>query len=191
LKSLWIARHGETEWTLSRRHTSITDLDLTETGARQSVALQKRLSNERFETVLTSPALRAVRTAKLAGFPDARPVDDLVEYRYGEYEGLTTKEIKDERPDWDLWRDGCPEGESTEEVAARAARVLKVVLAVSGSVLIFGHGHMSRVLTTRYLGLSAEWGAHFVFSTAAVSTLGYEHERPAILLWNDTAHLRV
>ncbi|MEA2460732.1 MAG: hypothetical protein QOH90_909 [Actinomycetota bacterium] len=190
MRELWIARHGETEWTRTRRHTSVTDLDLTEEGARQAVALRKRLSGERFHMVLTSPSLRAVRTAKLAGFPHAVPVDDLIEYRYGAYEGLTTKEIRIERPDWDLWRDGCPDGETVADVGRRADRVLETVLEVDGSVLIFGHGHMTRALAARFLGLGPDAGRFFVLGTAGVSVLGKEHEHRAILLWNDTGHLR-
>jgi probable phosphoglycerate mutase len=189
VNELWLARHGETEWTISKRHTSHTDLDLTPKGGAQAAALGRRLREVTFATVLTSPALRAQHTAELAGFPDAHVDPDLREFDYGDYEGITTKEILEKRPDWNLWRDGCPGGETTPDVAARADRVLERVARSDGPVLIFGHGHTSRVVTARYLGLSGEAGALFVLGTGALSHLGAEHGRPAMLAWNDTAHL--
>lgn len=186
---LWLARHGETEWTVSRRHTSHTDLDLTERGVRQAEELGSRLAGREFEVVLTSPALRARRTAEIAGYPGADVDADLREYDYGDYEGVTTKEIREKRPGWSLWTDGCPGGETTPEVATRVDRVLARVTRAEGAVLIFGHGHMSRVITARYLGLPGESGSLFVFGTGAISKLGSEHDRPAMLLWNDTSRL--
>jgi probable phosphoglycerate mutase len=185
---LWLARHGETEWTLSRQHTSVTDLDLTDSGVEQSRALGRRLAGRQFAVVLSSPALRARRTAELGGFePQLEP--DFTEFRYGEYEGVTTAEIKRERPDWDLWRDGCPGGEQTAEVAARADRVIERLRAAGGPALVFGHGHMSRVLSARWLGLDGTGGRFLMMSTATLSIIGVEHGQPAIRLWNDASHL--
>jgi broad specificity phosphatase PhoE len=189
MADIWLARHGETEWTVSRRHTSRTDLDLTARGEQQAVALGERLRSESFALVLSSPAIRARRTAELAGFgAELEPL--FSEYDYGEYEGLTTVEIKRERPEWDLWRDGCPGGEQTADVALRADQVLERLRRADGGVLTFGHGHMTRVLAARALGLEGETGRYLMLGTATLSLVGSEHGRPAIALWNDSSHLR-
>ncbi len=187
---LWLARHGETEWSLSKQHTSVTDIDLTERGAAQAEALGRRLSDQSFELVLSSPYVRARRSAELAGFAGRiETVEDLAEYSYGGYEGRTTAEIRAERPDWNLWEDGCPGGENIDEVARRADRVLERVDGVAGSIVVFGHGHMSRVLAARYLGLEGRDGGRFILATATLSILGDEHGRAAVRLWNDGCHL--
>jgi broad specificity phosphatase PhoE len=190
VKELWLARHGETEWSASRRHTSVTDLDLTARGEAQAEALGKRLVAHEFEIVLSSPSLRARRTAEIAGFGEALEADDdLLEFRYGAYEGRTTADILRERPGWNLWTDGCPEGETVEEVAARADRVLDRLATAHGTVLVVGHGHMSRVVASRFLGRTGADGAQLMLGTATLSILGYEHGREAVGLWNDACHL--
>ncbi len=190
MDELWLARHGETEWSLSKRHTGITDLELTERGVIQARALGARLKDDEFDLVISSPLIRARRTAELAGYENEVVLDDdLIEYRYGDYEGMTTPDIRAERPGWSLWDDGCPGGEVTDDVARRADRVLERARGAEGKVLVFGHGHMSRVLAARFLGLEGRSGSLFILGTAALSILGYEHERPAVSLWNDNAHL--
>jgi probable phosphoglycerate mutase len=190
MAELWLARHAETEWSLSRQHTSRTDLPLTANGERQARALAPRLAGHQFALVVSSPAQRARRTAELAGFGEVVVDEDFREYDYGEYEGLTTAEIHARRVDWDLWRDGCPAGESTGEVAARIDRVAERLRAAGGDVLAFGHGHASRVLATRWIGLDADLSRHLMLSTASLSVIGVEHEQPAVRLWNDESHLR-
>ena len=191
MNELWLARHGETEWTLSRQHTGSTDLPLTPHGEEQARALAGALAGQEFALALSSPAQRAVRTAELAGFGEMLEIDEnLREYDYGEYEGRTTAEIKKERPDWDLWRDGCPGGEQTAEVAARADRVLERVDEADGPVVAFGHGHMSRVVAARFLGLEGEAGRLLMLSTATLSVLGFEHGGAAVSRWNEDCHLR-
>jgi broad specificity phosphatase PhoE len=189
LNELWLARHGETEWTVSRQHTSVTDLGLTGRGEQQARALGGALEQGSFALVLTSPLSRARRTAELAGFPQAETDDDLFEYRYGDYEGVTTAEIHETRPDWNLWRDGCPGGETTAEVAARADRLIARVRSAEGAVLAFSSGHISRVIGARFLGLPGEDGALLGLGTAALSVLGYEHGGPVIERWNDRSFL--
>lgn len=188
--ALWIARHGETEWTVGRRHTGTTDVPLTAAGEAQARTLGARLAGRRFAVVLVSPLARATRTAELA-LPGAEltPDAELREWDYGDYEGVTTAEILRSRPDWDLWRDGCPGGESPADMSVRADRVLARLAAVDGDSLVFGHGHMSRVLAARALGLEAAAGAILLLSTAAISVIGAEHGRRAIELWNDTGRL--
>jgi len=185
-------RHGETEWSLSGRHTGLTDLPLTERGERHARLVGERLRPQRFAAVLTSPLVRASRTCALAGFGDVARVDaDLVEWDYGEFEGIKTSEILARQPDWRLFRDGCPGGESPEDVAARADRVVERLRAAGGDVLIFSSGHMLRSLAARWLGLPIATGAQVVLGTASLSILGYDHDltEPAIRLWNDTAHV--
>jgi broad specificity phosphatase PhoE len=188
---LWLARHGETEWTLSRQHTSVTDIPLTQNGEKQARKLGERLRHVDFDVVLSSPAIRARHTAELAGFGDRVDVDeDFVEWHYGEYEGVTTAEIRKTRPDWDLWRDGCPGGETLQEVAVRADRVIERIRSQGErAALVFGHGHMSRVTAARWLGLDGEIGRHLIMQTATLSIIGAEHFHPAIRLWNDPSHL--
>jgi broad specificity phosphatase PhoE len=195
LPIVYLARHGETAWTLSRQHTGLTDLPLTERGERTARRLGERLKALTFTAVFTSPLQRAARTCELAGFKSVAEVDkDLVEWDYGQYEGRRTAEIRAERPDWELFRDGCPGGESPQEVSARADRVVKRVRAVPGNVLIFTSGHFMRVLATRWLGLEPSVNCKFfMLSTASLSAVGYEHDvsRPVIRLWNETRHVEM
>src|SRR6187549_730123 len=184
LPIVYLARHGETAWTVSRQHTGLTDLPLTERGERTARRLEERLRGLTFAAVLTSPLQRAARTCELAGFKAVAEVDqDLVEWDYGQYEGRRTAEIRAERRDWELFRDGCPGGESPQQVSVRADRIVKRVRAVSGNVLIFTSGHFMRVLATRWLGLEPSVNCKFfMLSTASLSALGYEHDvtRPVI-----------
>ena len=189
LPSVYLARHGETAWSLSGQHTGLTDLPLTERGEANARALGDRLRGLAFGLVLTSPLQRAKRTCHLAGFDDMAVEDrDLVEWNYGDYEGRRTLEILQERPGWQLFRDGCPGGESPADAGSRADRVIARIRAATGNVLIFSSGHILRVLGARWLGLPPGAGRHFLLSTASVSTLGYEHDKtePVFKLWNDT-----
>jgi broad specificity phosphatase PhoE len=190
LNELWLARHGETEWSLAGRHTGRTDVPLTAAGERQAAALGERLRSVSFAVVLASPLERARRTAELAGFAEVLSLDpDLMEVDYGDYEGRTTAEIHRARPDWDLWRDGCPGGETIAEAAARAERVLARVRAVEGPVLLIGHGHLTRTLASRALTLDPDHGRHLALDPASLSIVGSEHAAPALWLWNDASHL--
>jgi probable phosphoglycerate mutase len=192
LPNVCLARHGETAWSLSGQHTGLTDLPLTERGESDASALKLRLKIMTFSKVFTNPLKRAVRTCELAGFGDRSEIDpDLVEWNYGEYEGVRTAEIRERRPNWQLFRDGCPGGESVEEIGARADRVVARVRSINESVLLFSSGHFLRVLAARWLGLGAASGASFVLETASVSILGYEHDlsEPVIRLWNDAKRL--
>lgn len=193
LPIIYVARHGETEWSLSGQHTGITDLPLTKAGERTAHRLGERLAGLTFAKVLTSPLQRAKRTCELAGFGAVAEIDpDLVEWNYGQYEGRTGAEIHAERPDWQLFRDGCPGGESPQQVAVRADRVVSRVRAVQGDVLLFSSGHFIRVLACRWIGVEPTVNARsFMLSTASLSALGYEHDfsRPVICLWNDTQHV--
>ena len=192
LPVIYLARHGETAWSLSGQHTGRTDLPLTEGGERNARALGARLRGLVFAKTFTSPLQRAVRTCELAGFGNGAELDpDLMEWDYGQYEGRRTAEILEERPDWQLFRDGCPGGETPAEIGARADRVVSRVRAVHGDALLFSSGHILRVLAARWLGLEAAGGRSFVLGTAALCILGYEHNlgEPAIRLWNDTHHL--
>ena len=188
----YLARHGETEWSLNGRHTGLTDLPLTKRGERNARRLGERLVGIPFAKVFTSPLQRAVRTCELAGFAATAEVDrDLVEWDYGKYEGLRTAEIRAKRPGWELFRDGCPGGESPEQVAARADRVVNRLRAMQGNVLIFSSGHFLRMLAARWLGLEPATGRLFMLITASLSALGYEHDlsQPVIRLWDDTNHV--
>ena len=191
LPQVYLARHGETAWSLSGQHTGLTDLPLTEPGEQKAKTLQARLSGLTFAKVFTSPLRRVRRTCELAGFGSrAEVVPELVEWDYGEYEGRRTAEIHAERPDWQLFRDGCPGGESPEDVAARADRVVELVRSVSGNVLLFSSGHFLRMLAARWTGIDTFGARTLMLSTASLSVLGYEHlKQPAIQLWNDTHHL--
>jgi broad specificity phosphatase PhoE len=187
-----LARHGETAWSLSGQHTGLTDLPLTERGELNAQSLGRRLKGVAFAKVFTSPLKRAVRTCELAGFGVEADTDrDLLEWNYGRYEGLRTKEIQEERPGWQLFRDGCPGGETSDQVAVRADRVVERVRNVPGNVLLFSSGHFLRVFAARWLGLDAKAGRYFTLDTASLSILGYEHDRsePAIRLWNDARHV--
>jgi probable phosphoglycerate mutase len=193
LPIVYLARHGETAWTISRQHTGLTDLPLTENGERTARRLGERLKGLTFSKVLTSPLQRAARTCELAGFKSMADVDkDLVEWDYGEYEGRRTAEIRAERPDWELFRDGCPGGESPQQVSVRADRIVSRVRAVPGNVLLFTSGHFLRALGARWLGLEVSVNCKFfMLSTASLSAVGYEHDRsrPVIRLWNETRHV--
>jgi broad specificity phosphatase PhoE len=192
LPFVYIGRHGETAWSLSGQHTGRTDIPLTEHGERQARDLGGRLRGVVFAKVLTSPSRRAQRTGELAGFGAVAAIDpDLAEWDYGEYEGRTTAAIIAERPDWRLFRDGCPGGEMPEQVGARADRAIARIRAVPGNVLIVSSAHISRVLAARWLGLEPAGGRYFMLGTASLSILGYEHDlsEPAVRLWNDTSHV--
>jgi broad specificity phosphatase PhoE len=192
LPVIHLARHGETAWSLSGQHTGRTDLPLTERGERNARALGQRLRGLDLAKVYTSPLQRAARTCELAGFGTSAEIDpDLVEWDYGQYEGCRTAEIHAERPDWQLFRDGCPGGESPGQIGARADRVVGRVRAIKGDVLVFSSGHFLRVLAARWLGLDASGGRYLLLSTASLSALGYEHNlaAPAIQLWNETRHV--
>ena len=178
-----LVRHGQTEWSASGKHTSTTDLPLTEAGRRAAAALPLR--DRSFALVLTSPRLRARETCELAGL--SGDIDaDLAEFDYGEYEGLTTPEIREKRPWWSLWRDGCPRGERVADVGARVDRVIDRALWADGDVALFAHGHVLRILGARWLGLPASSGASFALDTAAVCELGFERESRVVRKWNVT-----
>ena len=193
LPVLYVARHGETAWSLSGQHTGLTDLPLTPNGERNARRLGERLKGMTFAKVFTSPLQRATRTCELAGFGAVAETDsDLVEWNYGQYEGRRSAEILAERPDWQLFRDGCPGGESPAQVGERADRVVQRVRAVPGNVLLFSSGHFIRVLAARWLALGpGSAGSYFLLTTASLSALGYEHKlsRPVIRLWNDDHHV--
>ena len=192
LQIVYLARHGETAWSLSGRHTGLTDVPLTERGERNARRLGERLKGLTFAKVFSSPLSRAARTCDLAGFGAAAEVDrDLVEWNYGDYEGRTSAEIFRERPDWQLFRDGCPGGESPQQVGARADRVVSRVRTAQGDVLLFSSGHFIRVLAARWLGLEPAGGRFLMLSTASLSALSYEHDvaRSVIRLWNDDHHV--
>jgi broad specificity phosphatase PhoE len=192
LPSIYLARHGETAWSLTDQHTGLTDLPLTARGEQNARALGERLVGLNFGEVFTSPLKRAARTCELAGFGDVAEVDrDLLEWNYGQYEGRRTAEIHAERPEWNLFRDGCPGGESPDLVAARADRVLSRVRALRVDVLLFSSGHFLRVLAARWLELGPAAGSYLLLSTASLSALGYEHNlgQPVIRLWNDGRHV--
>ncbi|HEV3341329.1 MAG TPA: histidine phosphatase family protein [Pirellulales bacterium] len=192
LPTVYLARHGETEWSLSGQHTGLTDIPLTPRGEANAQALGRRLRELTVGGVLTSPLSRARRTCELAGFGERAEVDpDLVEWNYGDYEGRRTAEIRQERPGWLLFRDGCPNGESFQALTARADRVIARLRQRNASLLLFGHSHFLRMLAARWVGLTVQDARHFILSTSALSALGYEHSReePAIQFWNDVGHL--
>ena len=191
LPQVYLARHGETAWTLSGQHTGLTDLPLTKRGEQDARRLGERLKALAFAEVLTSPLQRARRTGELAGFTAAIIDPELMEWDYGRYEGLKTADIHKDRPDWDLFRDGCPGGESPAAVGARADRVIGRLRSTPGDVLLFSSGHFLRVLAARWLGLDVAAGRYLFLSTSALSVLGYEHNatQPVIRLWNDVSHV--
>jgi probable phosphoglycerate mutase len=185
VRRLFIVRHGETEWSASGQHTSRTDLPLTETGRQQARAVREKLAGETFSLVLGSPLRRAVETAELAGFGDGLELcDDLREWDYGDYEGLTTPQIRERNPTWNLWREGCPGGETPEQVGRRLDRVLARFREVEGNGLAFAHGHSLRVLTARWLEMEVAAGARFKLAAAAVGVLGFERETSVIERWS-------
>ena len=188
LPRIYLVRHGETEWALAGRHTGLTDIPLTARGEGDAIRLGERLRGIACAQVFTSPLRRALRTCELAGYGQDAIVDgDLLEWNYGDYEGLTTPEIWQQRPGWELFRDGCPGGETTAAAAIRADRVIARVRAIDADVLLFSSSHFLHVFAARWLGLAPESGRGFFLGTAALSILGYHHDRndPIIRLWND------
>ncbi len=180
-----LVRHGETEWSRDLLHTSHTDIPLTDNGRREAERLRDALSGRTFELVLSSPMQRAAETCRLAGLDGvAETTDALLEWDYGEYEGITTKEIRESRPGWFLWRDGCPGGETAAQVGARVDPLVERLAGMEGDVAVFSHGHLLRVLTARWLGLEPEAGALFALGTGTLSILGWERETRVIRRWN-------
>jgi broad specificity phosphatase PhoE len=184
-RELWLIRHGETAWSLSGAHTGRTDLPLTKTGEERAAKIGTRLAGHPFALVLTSPLQRARRTCELAGFGAQAQIEpNLTEWDYGSYEGRTTQDIERDRPDWSLFRDGVPNGESIDQVASRAQAVIDRALESNGDVAFFAHGHILRILTACWLGLTPDAARFFALGTAAISTLGHEHETRVIVRWN-------
>ncbi len=181
-----LVRHGETPWTISGQHTGRTEVPLTDAGREQARSLAPRLAERRFARVLTSPLGRAVETCRLAGFGEhAEWRDELLEWDYGDYDGRTTADIRTERPDWLLWRDGCPGGEAAADVGARVDRLIAELRGDVGDAVLFAHGHVLRVLAARWAELEPEAGGRLTLSPAALSVLGWERERSVIRLWNE------
>jgi probable phosphoglycerate mutase len=180
-----LVRHGETEWSRDGRHTGTTDLPLTREGRRHAKAIGKVLAGRSFLRVLSSPMQRAIETARLAGYGDAIQIrEDCSEWNYGEFEGITTAQIREEHPDWSLWTDGCPGGEQAADVGRRVDRVIAEIRDAGGDVAVFAHGHVLRVLAARWVELSPSDGRAFALETASMSVAGYERETPVILRWN-------
>jgi broad specificity phosphatase PhoE len=192
LPLVYLARHGETAWTISGQHTGLSDIPLTEHGERDARALGERIRGLQFARVLTSPLQRAAKTCTLAGFGDIAVTDaDLVEWNYGEYDGRTSSEIRKTRPDWELFHDGCPGGETLDQVAARADRVVAKLRSADDTALVFSSGHFLRILAARWLGQDPQVGRLLYLNPATLSTLGYEHSKnkPVLRLWNDSGHI--
>lgn len=184
-QKVYLLRHGETAWSLSGEHTGVTDIPLTENGRAAARLLRPILAREKFALVLTSPLQRARETCELAGLADMAVVDsDLMEWNYGEYEGVTTEQIRRTQPGWSIFRDGAPGGETPEQIGARADRVIGKVRGANGNIALFSHGHFSRVFAARWIGLSARDGEHFLLDTATLSVLSYYREAPAFKIWN-------
>jgi len=184
-QKIYLLRHGETEWSLNGRHTGVTDIPLTENGRRIARLLQPIVAKEKFALVLTSPLQRARETCELAGLGAVATVDrDLMEWNYGEYEGLTTEEIRKTNPNWSVFRDGCPGGESPGEIGVRADKIVMKIRAADGNVALFSHGHILRVLAARWINLAAGYGEHFLLDTATLNVLGYYRESSAFKIWN-------
>ena len=184
---LWLIRHGETEWSRSGAHTGRTDLPLTDAGRRQAEAIARLLGGRKFALVLTSPLERARETCALAGYSQAAQVEpNLREWDYGDYEGLTSTQIRQQVPDWSIWAGAVPRGETIDQVSARAEAVLERTAHAAGDVALFAHGHVLRILTARWLGVPPRDGRLFALGTASLSTLGYEHENRVITGWNLT-----
>ena len=181
---LWVIRHGETEWSRDGRHTSRTEVELTPEGEEVARGLAERLAGVEFDLVLTSPRSRARRTAELAGFTDVHVEDDLTEWDYGDYEGLTTATIRETVPGWTVWSHPCPGGESADQVSRRMDRVVAKVRSHGGRVLVFSHGHASRALAARWLDQPVQEGRLFTLDTATISVLAYERESPTVARWN-------
>jgi broad specificity phosphatase PhoE len=193
LPDVYLVRHGETEWTLSGRHTGVTDLPLTKGGEEQARRLQSRLASVTFARVFSSPLERAMRTCELSGYGSVAEVDrDLIEWNYGDYEGRKRPEILAERPGWLIFRDGCTNGESPEDIRIRADRALSRIRQVEGDVLVFSSGHFLRVLMARWLGLEPSAGRYFKLGTAALSVLGYDHNKytePVLRVLNESVKM--
>ena len=180
-----LARHGETEWSRDGRHTGRTDVPLTEAGRQEALQLCEALGEWTFARVFSSPLQRAIETCRLAALGDqAETTEDLLEWDYGEYEGITTAQIRESRPDWNLWRDGCPGGETAGDVGRRVDRVIAELAEVDGDVAVFAHGHVLRVMAARWVGLGPESGALYALGTGTLSVLGYERETRVIRRWN-------
>jgi broad specificity phosphatase PhoE len=188
LSRLYLIRHGETAWSLTGQHTGRTDIPLTEQGEQDARKLAKRLRVVTFSRVFTSPLQRARRTCELAGLGEVAEIEpDLTEWDYGDYEGQRPVDIRDGRPDWNLFRDGCPRGESPAQVSERVDRLIARLRTLEGNIAAFSHGHFGRALAARWIGLQVGQAQHFLLSTASLSILGYEHNRadePAVVLWN-------
>ena len=183
---LWLVRHAETEWSRDRKHTGRTDIPLTEAGRSRARELEGRLAGCVFDLVLSSPLQRARETASLAGLGERIELrDGLLEWDYGDYEGVRTSEIREERPDWYLWTDGCPGGESPSDVATRVDAVIAEVLEVEGSAVCFAHGHVLRALAARWLELPVAGGGRLALSTGSICVLGFEREVRVVWRWND------
>jgi probable phosphoglycerate mutase len=192
LPRIYLVRHGETEWSLSGQHTGVSEIPLTARGEENARKTGERLRKLVFARVFTSPRQRARRTCELAGYGAVAEIEpDLAEWNYGAYEGLRTADIRHKRPAWELFRDGCPDGETASGVGARVDRVIARVKGVAGDVLLFSHGHLLRVLAARWLGLPPETARGFLLGTAALCILGYDHnlDEPVLRLWNDTSHV--
>lgn len=183
-QEVWLVRHGETEWSRDHKHTSFTDLSLTEKGTEVAGTLRDRLSDVKFDLVLTSPLERARRTAELAGYSGVETDEDLVEWQYGDYEGISTAEIRRTVADWTVWTHGAPGGENAEQVADRLDRAVERIRNHGGRALVFGHGHALRALAARWIEQPVASGRHFRLDTATICKLGYERETPVILQWN-------
>jgi broad specificity phosphatase PhoE len=182
---IFIARHGATEWSVSGQHTSRTDLPLLEQGREQAAAMVQKLAGNEYQLVLCSPLLRARQTCELAGFADRAEIcEDLMEWDYGDYEGLTTPEIRETNPSWNLWEDGCPNGESPAAIGARVERVLQRFAAIDGIGLAFAHGHVLRVLTARWIEMDVAAGARFKLDAGTVSLLAHERETAVLERWS-------
>jgi broad specificity phosphatase PhoE len=189
-KKIYLIRHGETEWTLSGQHTGTTDIPLTQEGERQVEELKKRINKRDFSTILTSPLKRAIQTCELTGYLNRAKIDpDLMEWNYGDFEGKTSKEIHALYPQWSIFFDGAPNGESLADIEARTSRVLAKLEPLQGNIALFSHGHFLRALAAKWLQLSVREGRLFTLVPASLSILGYEKTTPVIQLWNDTSHL--
>jgi broad specificity phosphatase PhoE len=190
--NLFAIRHGETSWSLSGQHTGTTDIPLTDKGRRLAERMRPVLATTVFELVLSSPMQRARETCKLTGLGDRAIIDpDLIEWNYGEYEGLTPKQIHEVAPEWLIFRDGCPGGEMPEQVGVRVDRVIARARAVAGNTALFAHGHLLRVLAARWIGLPPSGGQHFLLNTGTLCVLGYYHRVPAVRIWNGPLSIRL
>ena len=188
-QKIYLCRHGETEWSLSGQHTSFSDIALTENGENEAVALRSHLKKLKFTAVYSSPLKRAKETAMLAGFKDFEIRDELFEWRYGQYEGITTDEIHRTDPGWTVFDGVIPDGETSEEVTARAQKIIADIRELEGNIALFSHGHYLRAFAACWLGMSAAEGRYFKLGTAALSILGYDRKTPAIEVWNETSHI--